>query len=102
MSVKLETVNRLSDQIRKLFRDFKQISVRGELSNVRVSKGHTWFELLHLDTEQQASSGPTVVGRREKIGGVIWKNTLEKNISESIKQGVVVVSDARGRECGGA
>ena len=45
MSVKLETVNRLSDQIRKLFRDFKQISVRGELSNVRVSKGQLGFSI---------------------------------------------------------
>ena len=50
----LQTVEQLSGDIKGLFNSLGYISVRGELSNVRCSKGHHWFELLHLDHPQDS------------------------------------------------
>ena len=94
----LQTVDQLSSDIKGLFSSLGYISVRGELSNVRCSKGHHWFELLHLDHPSQNQSSIRS-SKRSKIGGVVWNNG--STLSTPIQDGQIVVIDAKFQCFGG-
>ena len=87
---KLETVQEVTQKIKSQFKQLGYISIRGELSNVRMSKGHLWYELLHLDHPKDSSSQTIQKYKRDKIGGVIW--SYDNN--PALKDGDIVVIDA--------
>lgn len=99
----LQTVEQLSGDIKGLFNSLGYISVRGELSNVRCSKGHHWFELLHLDhprdSHTSSKNTQTFRSKRSKIGGVVWNNSV--TLSTPMEDGQIVVIDAKFQCFGG-
>lgn len=118
-SANLETVQEITNRLKTLFKTIGYFSVRGELSNLKISKGHCWFELLHLDhpktnTSQTNSSHtntlhttkttkPTTRSKKDKINGVIWNATSPSSPDHyrELTDGQIVVIDASIQTFGG-
>ena len=98
----LLTVQNISGQIKNMFGNFGYLSVRGELSNVKNSKGHIWYELLHLDHPSDLNSQKDhhqSSKKRDKISGVVWRDSI--NFETPPVDGQIVVIDAKFQLFGG-
>ena len=107
-SANLETVQEITNRLKTLFKTIGYFSVRGELSNLKISKGHCWFELLHLDhppnnTTPTKTTKHNTRSKKDKINGVIWNATSPSSPDHyrELTDGQIVVIDASIQTFGG-